>query len=113
MNAATPVLSPLVPPAVAQPMAGKRGGGENIFWARLPRAALVPRLPWAIIGPSLRDFSMALARKKRTTLCRGFSFRQTEATDAAGVLLGEKALILVGGKESVATAYVHPAARQG
>src|SRR5437588_2624423 len=42
-----------------------------------------------------------------------FSFWQPEATDAAGVLLGKEALILVGGKQSVAPANVHPPTRQG
>ena len=35
------------------------GRGGNIFLVRLPRTALVPRLFWAIIGSSLRDFGLA------------------------------------------------------
>src|SRR5882672_5356315 len=41
-------FSPLVP----------RGERGIEFGGRVPRAALVPRLPWAIISSSLRDFSL-------------------------------------------------------
>src|SRR5206468_3247412 len=41
--------SPLVP----------RGERGNVFGAALPRAALVPRLSWARIRSSLRDFDLA------------------------------------------------------
>ncbi len=33
--------------------------GEQIIFRSEPRAALVPRLPWAIIMSSLQDFSLA------------------------------------------------------
>ena len=37
----------------------KQEKGEQIIFRSEPRAALVPRLPWAIIMSSLKDFSLA------------------------------------------------------
>src|ERR1051326_1416731 len=43
---------PLSPPPAFADFGAASGEREMIFWARLPRAALVPRLPWAIIMSS-------------------------------------------------------------
>src|ERR1051326_3257696 len=50
---------PLSPPPAFADFGAASGEREMIFWARLPRVALVPRLPWAIIRSSRRDFSLA------------------------------------------------------
>src|SRR5436190_597700 len=52
-------------PFIPLPARASRGEGNNLL-ALLPRAALVPRLPWAIVMSSLRDFSLARCARKRT-----------------------------------------------